>query len=140
MISTAFQGVFVLGSCLGSTYLSNARTYFMAGNVAISLVGVVMIRELDATLPWSRFFGFCLSLAYTANIPLILSMSSSNIGGFTKKTTVNAMVSSSNYMACSDSRSPFIIRYSSRTVQATSLVLSSSLTTKRRDTRLLFSQ
>lgn len=66
MISTAFQGVFVLGSCLGSTYLSNARTYFMAGNVAISLVGVVMIRELDATLPWSRFFGFCLSLAYTA--------------------------------------------------------------------------
>lgn len=92
MISTAFQGVFVIASTFGSTYFKNARTYFMAGNVAISLIGVVLIRELDAAHVWPRFIGFGLSLAYTANIPLILSVSSGNFGGFTKKTTVNAMV------------------------------------------------
>lgn len=93
MISTAFQAVFVLASTFGSTYFTNMRTIFMAGNLAISLVGVVMIRQLDATHVWPKFIGFCLSLAYTANIPLTLSMSSGNVGGFTKKSTVNAMVS-----------------------------------------------
>ncbi|KAI8934351.1 hypothetical protein NX059_009087 [Plenodomus lindquistii] len=68
------------------------RTYFMAGNLVISLAGVLMIRQLDATRIWPKFIGFCLSLAYTANIPLTLSMASGNIGGFTKKSTVNAMI------------------------------------------------
>ncbi|KAH7371479.1 major facilitator superfamily domain-containing protein [Pyrenochaeta sp. MPI-SDFR-AT-0127] len=92
MISTAFQAVFVIVSTVGSTYFTNMRTYFMAGNLAISLIGVVMIRQLDATHVWPKFIGFCLSIAYTANIPLTLSMSSGNIGGFTKKSTVNAMI------------------------------------------------
>ncbi|CAO2650296.1 Nn.00g015880.m01.CDS01 [Neocucurbitaria sp. VM-36] len=92
MISTCFQAVFVIVSTFGSTYFQNMRTYFMAGNLAISLVGVVMIRQLDASHVWPKFIGFCLSLAYTANIPLTLSMSSGNVGGFTKKSTVNAMI------------------------------------------------
>jgi hypothetical protein len=96
MISTAFQAVFVMLSAFGSTYFKNLRTYFLAGNLAVSLAGVLMIRRLDASHIWPKFIGFCLSLAYTANIPLILSMSSSNIGGFTKKNTVNAMVSCIN--------------------------------------------
>ncbi|KAH7085819.1 putative MFS allantoate transporter [Paraphoma chrysanthemicola] len=92
MISTAFQAVIVIISTVGSSYLKNTRTYFMAANLAISLAGVVMIRQLDASQIWARFFGFCLSIAYTANIPLVLSMSSGNVGGFTKKSTVNAMI------------------------------------------------
>ncbi|GAB7325683.1 hypothetical protein MBLNU13_g09655t1 [Cladosporium sp. NU13] len=92
MISVAFQAVFVIVGTVGSTYLKNARTYFMAFNLAISLTGSVMVRQLDATSIWPRFFGYCLCIAYSANFPLVLSMSSSNIGGFTKKNTVNAMV------------------------------------------------
>ena len=93
MISVAFQAIFVIVGTVGSTYLKNARTYFMAFNLAISLVGSVMVRQLDPTSIWPRFFGYCLCIAYSANFPLVLSMSSSNIGGFTKKNTVNAMVS-----------------------------------------------
>jgi len=93
MISVAFQAVFVIVGTVGSTYLKNARTYFMAFNLAVSLVGSVMVRQLDPTSIWPRFFGYCLCIAYSANFPLVLSMSSSNIGGFTKKNTVNAMVS-----------------------------------------------
>lgn len=95
MISTAFQAAFVIIATFGSSRLKNTRTYFMAANLAISLTGVVLIRQLDATHIWARFIGFCLSIAYTANIPLVLSMSSGNVGGFTKKNTVNAMVSTS---------------------------------------------
>jgi hypothetical protein len=45
MISTAFQLVFVLLSSGGSTYFTNARTYFLATNLSISIVGSAMIRQ-----------------------------------------------------------------------------------------------
>lgn len=51
-----------------------------------------MIREIDAHQKWTRFFGFCLNMAFTANLPIVLSMASSNVAGFTKKTTANSMV------------------------------------------------
>ena len=66
MISVAFQAVFVIVGTVGSTYLKNARTYFMAFNLAISLVGSVMVRQLDPTSIWPRFFGYCLCIAYSA--------------------------------------------------------------------------
>lgn len=92
MITGVFQFVFVLVSTIGSTYLKNARTYFMAGNLGVALIGAIMIRQLDSAHRWAKFVGFCLSIGFTANIPLTLSMSSGNVGGFTKKTTVNAMI------------------------------------------------
>ena len=93
MISVAFQAVFVIIGTVGSTYLKNVRTYFMAFNLAISLTGSIMVRELDATRIWARFIGYCFCIAYSANFPLVLSIASSNVGGFTKKNTANAMVS-----------------------------------------------
>jgi Na+(H+)/acetate symporter ActP len=65
----------------------------MAFNLAISLTGSIMVRELDANNIWARFIGYCFCIAYSANFPLVLSISSSNVGGFTKKNTANAMVS-----------------------------------------------
>lgn len=93
MIAFAFQGIFIFIACCGSSYLKNTRTYFIAANLAISIVGSLMIREIDAHQKWARFFGFCINMAFTANLPIILSMASSNVAGFTKKTTANSMVS-----------------------------------------------
>lgn len=93
MISIAFQAVFVAISTAGSTLFANTRTYFMAWNLAVALVGAVMIREIDSAHIWARFMGYCLCIAYSANFPMILSMSSGNMAGFTKKSTANAMVS-----------------------------------------------
>jgi hypothetical protein len=78
--------------CIRSTYFKSTRTYFMAWNLAVALVGAVMIREVDRTQIWTRFMGYCLCIAFSANFPMVLSMSSGNIGGFTKKSTANAMV------------------------------------------------
>ncbi|KAF2008826.1 major facilitator superfamily transporter [Aaosphaeria arxii CBS 175.79] len=92
IIAYVFQFVFVAICTVGSTYLKNSRTYFMAWNLAIALTGAAMIREVHKELIWARFMGYCLAIGYSANFPMILSMSSGNVAGFTKKTTVNAMI------------------------------------------------
>lgn len=92
MISTAFQLLFVVVSSAGSTYLKNARTYFLAANLAISIIGSAMIRQIDEKHMWARFFGFCLNMAFSANFPIVLSMSSANVACITKKSTANSMV------------------------------------------------
>ncbi|KAF2625504.1 MFS general substrate transporter [Macroventuria anomochaeta] len=92
MLGQVFQGVFVIIGTAGSTYVRNTRTYFMAWNLAVALVGAVMIREIQPTQIWARFMGYCFCIAFSANFPMVLSMSSGNIGGFTKKNTANAMI------------------------------------------------
>lgn len=93
MISIAFQLVFVVTASAGSTFFRNTRTYWMACNLAFSIIGSAMIREIPDTHKWARFMGFCLTLGYTGNLPVLLSVASANFGGFTKKTTVNSLVS-----------------------------------------------
>lgn len=92
VIAFVFQGIFVLASSCGSTYLKNTRTYFIAANLTFSIAGSLMITEIDPQHRWARFFGFCINMAFSANLPIILSMVSSNVAGFTKKSTANSMV------------------------------------------------
>ncbi len=92
VLSYAFQVVFVLVATIGSTLLSNTRTYWMSLGYLVALAGAVMIRVLPAEDRWARFIGYSLLLAYTSGFPLIISMVTSNTGGFTKKMTVNSMV------------------------------------------------
>ncbi|KAL2850145.1 major facilitator superfamily domain-containing protein [Aspergillus pseudoustus] len=92
MIGTGFQIVFVVVSTLGSTYLTNTRTYWMAFNSTIALIGSVMIRQIDAAHIWARFMGYCLIIAFSASFPITMAMITSNTAGFTKKSTATAVV------------------------------------------------
>ncbi|CZR45801.1 uncharacterized protein FPRO_15023 [Fusarium proliferatum ET1] len=92
ILPSVFQLVFVLISVIGSTYLPNTRLMFMAFNVIVSIVGAAMVREVDPAHKWTRFMGCALSVSFTANFPMTMAMVSSNFAGFTKKTTVSAMV------------------------------------------------
>ena len=65
----------------------------MALMLLIALVGTIMIREINPEHLWARFMGYCVLIAFSANFPMILTMSASNVAGYTKKNTVNAMVS-----------------------------------------------
>ncbi|KAM5350021.1 hypothetical protein ACJ41O_006526 [Fusarium nematophilum] len=91
MISFVFQFVFVLISTIGSSRLRNTRLYFMIFNLVISILGAAIVREIDPSHKWARTMGNALTISYTANFPLTMAMTSSNFGGFTKKTTVTAM-------------------------------------------------
>lgn len=93
MIGTGFQIVFIIMSAIGSTYLKNTRTYWMTFNTVMALIGTVMIRQINPDYIWSRFMGYCLIIAFSANFPLTMAMITSNTAGFTKKTTVTAVVS-----------------------------------------------
>ncbi|KKA29895.1 hypothetical protein TD95_001495 [Thielaviopsis punctulata] len=92
MVQSAYQLVFVVICVVGSTYLPNSRTWFMAGCMAISVVGSVVVRQVDPANKVARLNGLGLLVAFSGPFPLVMAMMSSNIGGFTKKTTVSAMV------------------------------------------------
>ncbi|KAL2817901.1 putative MFS allantoate transporter [Aspergillus cavernicola] len=92
MIGTGFQIVFVAMSAIGSTYLKNTRTYWMSFNTIIALIGSIMIRQINPEHIWARFMGYCLIIAFSANFPLTMTMITSNTAGFTKKSTVTAVV------------------------------------------------
>lgn len=64
----------------------------MAFNLALAVTGAAMVRYISRGQKWARFAGTVLSASYAANFPLIMSLLSANFGGFTKKTTVNALV------------------------------------------------
>lgn len=53
---------------------------------------MALVYALPATNKGGRLGGYCLCTVFAANIPLVLSLISSNIGGFTKKATVNAIL------------------------------------------------
>lgn len=90
MVAYVFQLIFVLIATTGSTFLHNTRTWWIVFDMAFAIAGAAMVGQLDGK--WGRFFGYCLTMGYTPNLPIILSMLSANIAGFTKKMTVNAMV------------------------------------------------
>ncbi|OAA80446.1 Major facilitator superfamily domain, general substrate transporter [Akanthomyces lecanii RCEF 1005] len=90
MVAYVFQLIFVLIATIGSTFLHNTRTWWIVFDMAFAIAGAAMVGQLDGK--WSRFFGYCLTMGYTPNLPIILSMLSANIAGFTKKMTVNAMI------------------------------------------------
>ncbi|KAK3192878.1 hypothetical protein K4F52_001235 [Lecanicillium sp. MT-2017a] len=85
------QFVLVILCTGGSSYLKNTRTYWMMLTFSIALVGAALVRQLPEGDKWGRYAGTCLMGANSASFPLLMSMVSGNFGGFTKKTTVNAM-------------------------------------------------
>lgn len=91
-LSYVFQVGFVLTATIGSTYLRNTRTLWIAWGFLVSLTGAVVIRTLDSSHRWPRFIGYCLLLGYVCSFPLNVSMITSNTGGFTKKMTMNSML------------------------------------------------
>ncbi|KAL4875013.1 major facilitator superfamily domain-containing protein [Aspergillus karnatakaensis] len=92
IIVYVMQGVLVHLSTAGCSWFNNSRTWWMAWNAALSIVGAAMARQISPDNVWARFMGYCLANAYSVNFPLTLAMSTGNVGGYTKRVTVNAMI------------------------------------------------
>ncbi|KAJ5886987.1 uncharacterized protein N7473_009661 [Penicillium subrubescens] len=84
-------GFVILSSAL-CLWLPNMRTITMIVLTLISLTGMALKYALDASIQPGRMAGFCLSLAFAANMPLGLSLVTSNVREFTKRAVVNACV------------------------------------------------
>jgi hypothetical protein len=61
-------------------------------NAFVSVIGMILIWKLDSHNRAGRMTGLCLGAVFAANIPLSLSLISSNVAGFTKKSTVSALM------------------------------------------------
>ncbi|KAG5923325.1 hypothetical protein E4U42_004998 [Claviceps africana] len=86
------QLLLVVISVAGTSYFHNSRTYFMSLNFALAVSGAAMVRYVPEVHKWARFAGAVLSISYASSFPITMSLVSGNCGGFTKKTTVNALV------------------------------------------------
>lgn len=82
---------FVLFSAYIATKIRNSRCIVIITLLAIGIIGTVMIKELPKSQKWSRLAGLWLFGAYSAMFPIMLSIIASNVAGYTKKATVNAI-------------------------------------------------
>lgn len=92
MPSGGAQLIFIL---LGTTLCSvvrDIRTIVMFALAVTGVLGIVLIYALDADNRAGHLAGFCLCMATSAYAPLALSLVTANVGGATKRATVNACV------------------------------------------------
>jgi MFS family permease len=86
------QLVFLLLTSGVASIVPKTRIIMMILNTGVSMVGMLLIWELDADNRAGKMTGLCLGGVFAANIPLSLSLISSNVAGFTKKSTVSALM------------------------------------------------
>ncbi|CAG7954690.1 unnamed protein product [Penicillium olsonii] len=86
------QLVFLLLTSGVASFVPKTRILMMMFNTAVSMVGMLLIWKLDDDNRAGKMTGLCLGGVFAANIPLSLSLISSNVAGFTKKSTVSAVM------------------------------------------------
>ncbi|KAJ5407993.1 hypothetical protein N7509_001876 [Penicillium cosmopolitanum] len=69
-----------------------SRLFLMACGCLLSLVGMLLIYKLNHADAYGRLGGTYLAAVFASNTPMSLSLIASNVGGFTKRSTVNAML------------------------------------------------
>ncbi|KAF5639061.1 major facilitator superfamily transporter [Fusarium sp. NRRL 52700] len=92
MAPYGLQLILVIICTVGSRIWEGTRTYWVMMCFALDLIGAALVRELPEHDKWGRYAGTCLVGGYSECFPLVMSLLSGNVGGFTKKTTVNALV------------------------------------------------
>lgn len=92
MPGSAFGLAFVLISTFLAHKFKYSRCLVCAGNQIIALVAAVMVYKVPLDQKWTRLGGMWLFPAYAAGFPLTLSIIGSDIAGYTKKTTVLAIL------------------------------------------------
>lgn len=88
--SGAFHGAFALGATYLCSKFKSSRCLIAATLNVVSLVGSILVRF--GPNQGSSLFGTFLFIAYAAGVPICLSMITSNVAGFTKKTVTSALV------------------------------------------------
>jgi hypothetical protein len=88
----ASQLVFLVLTTTVATFFRNTRVAMMILNTTVSLIGMVLVWKLDESHAEARVAGLALTVAFAANTPLSLSLISSNVAGFTKRSLTSAFI------------------------------------------------
>jgi hypothetical protein len=84
--------VFILLSAAITTFIPSSRILCMTFNILISMLGMLLVWKLDPDNAAGLEVGLTLSVVYAVNLPISLSIISSNVAGFSKKSVVTASV------------------------------------------------
>ncbi|OOQ82045.1 MFS transporter [Penicillium brasilianum] len=83
------QLVFLIITAAIATYIPSSRIMAMMLNVTVAVIGVVLIYTLDDFHKVVKLVGLAFVAAFAANIPLSLSIITSNVAGTTKRSTIS---------------------------------------------------
>lgn len=84
--------VFLTLTSLVCTFVPSSRIIAMILNTLVAVVGMLLIWKLDPTDQVGRMWGLTLGVVYAINLPISLSVVTSNVAGFSKKSVVSALV------------------------------------------------
>lgn len=84
------QIIFLLTMSPIASYVPSARVFCMLFTTVVSMMGMLLVWKLDPSNAAGRVVGLSFSAAYVVNIPLSLSLITSNVAGFTKKSVTSA--------------------------------------------------
>ncbi|PYI07560.1 MFS general substrate transporter [Aspergillus sclerotiicarbonarius CBS 121057] len=84
--------VFLVLALLVCTFIPHSRIIAMIFNAIISVIGMVLMWKLDPTNQAGRMVGITLAVVYAINLPISLSIMTSNVAGFSKKSVVSALL------------------------------------------------
>lgn len=82
----------VIVAGIASQMIPNCRCALMIISNTVVLIGAVLVNTLPESHPLSRLGAFYILFVNTITFIMCMSLVSSNIGGFTKKTTVGVMM------------------------------------------------
>ncbi|KAG2412972.1 hypothetical protein HFD88_010531 [Aspergillus terreus] len=86
------QLVFLIITAAICTYIPSSRIMSMILNVTVAVTGIVLIYALDDVHKVVKLVGLAFLSAYAANIPLSLSIVTSNVAGSTKRSTISVAI------------------------------------------------
>jgi len=91
----AFQVFWILSGTWAASRFKNARTIIMALYLIPTIIGICLIWKLDRTSHSHKvgiLIGYYMSGSFVTGLVLALQMPSTNLGGYTKRTTSTALV------------------------------------------------
>lgn len=88
--SGGMEIVFLVMTSFLASYLPNARVLLMIFNTVVAMVGMVLVYCLKSQA--GRMTGLVFTVVFAINIPISLSLITSNVAGFTKRSIVSSLV------------------------------------------------
>lgn len=90
--ASAFQLVVILLATVFCMNVRKSRLIAMIMVLVMALAGILMVKLIPSEQKLSRLAGYWLTSAISPVFPLMLSLHASNTAGFTKKSTVAALI------------------------------------------------
>ncbi|KAH8669162.1 major facilitator superfamily domain-containing protein [Xylariales sp. PMI_506] len=90
--ASAFQLLTVVLAAVFTSTIRKSRLVALVAIYLMAIAGILMIKLLPTSEKLARLAGFWLISAVAPAFPLMLSLAASNVAGFTKKSTVMAMI------------------------------------------------